>query len=754
MRRTAVFLNPPFRLGADFIDYPFFASLPLLTAAGYAARAGWNVRVVDGFALPGSSRWDRIEGGHWLGAGLDEFLDAMPDANADLVVLHNSPFLRSWRPSPDSDRLFRAVRDRYPGATFILADCAMVGMHYVAWDAPALLALRPEVDAILRFSGDEWFAAPDRLAALKDSRRIVDAPAESDWPNGAPAFPLFEALDARNWSAFLWRCFDDDRWANPFRVDAASRPIVFSTGCPHRCVFCSSNPGWQTTGRKPYRTVPLPVIEAWAHLLAKGLGARRLFLLDEVANLRPDFEQVLAVLDRQNLSYEIPNGLRADRLTDEAIARMKGRLGLLCVSAESGVQAHVDGPVGKRLDLAHIERVASTAAREGVPTLVHWVIGFPWETQQDVLATLDAAWRLYEKHGARPAVQFATPIPGTALHEMVEQAGLLPEGGLDIADGRLFQHRPAFRPPAVPEGWLEKARASLEQKVAASSQGKVIVNVTYECINNCEFCAVGDRPKRHLPRERIESILSEHRAAGVRSLDLDGGEPTLHPHLVSIVRHAVSLGYTQINVTTNGRRLCDRTLAADLLGSGITNLLVSLHGPDAATHDALTRVAGSFDQTVAGIRNAVAMKPAALDLGVNVTIAKGNVLRLVDLAALVDSLGVRKLNLQFLTPFGTADAPQLPPLEQAAEAVRAVIDAFRDRLAIQVVNGQFCLFPTEYERFLVGDVGKLGRTMVFVWEEEVNLFDYLGGRRERREPCAVCAKAPICEGFWVFDEVP
>ena len=33
--------------------------------------------------------------------------------------------------------------------------------------------------------------------------------------------------------------------------------------------------------------------------------------------------------------------------------------------------------------------------------------------------------------------------------------GALPAGGRDVSDGTLFQHRPAFHPPALPEGWLD-----------------------------------------------------------------------------------------------------------------------------------------------------------------------------------------------------------------------------------------------------------------------------------------------------------
>ncbi|MBM4397724.1 MAG: radical SAM protein, partial [Deltaproteobacteria bacterium] len=706
MARNAVFVNPPLTLPPDFIDYPWFADHGMLACAALAARAGWAVRVADAFAMAGAGRLDLPSGGYRLGASHEELLGGLPDCGADLVVLNASPFLRIWRPDAgldaliaglrerwpraalvaadchvggmhhveyDADALIAGLRERWPRAALVAADCHVGGMHHVEYDADAVIARLPAVDAVLRYSGEEWFAAPDRLAALAGSRRAIDAPAGADWPGGAPAMPMLEALDGRAWGTFLWHCFEDGRWANAFGVDAATRPFMTTSGCPHRCVFCTSNPGWRAAGRKPYRVVPLKVVETWA-FLAKALGARRLFVLDEMANLRPDFEAVLDAFAKLDLKYEFPNGLRADRLSDAAIERLAGRTSLLCVSAESASQADLDGPIGKRQDLADVDRVAARAAAAGVPCMVHWVVGFPWETKSHVRATIEAAWALFERHGARPAVQFATPLPGTALHASCVEQGLVPPAGFDAGDGLLFQHRPAFATPALPAAWLTEARDALAAKVEAASQRKVIVNVTYECINRCTFCAVSNRVRRAIPWPRLERIIADHRARGIENLDLDGGEPTLHPRLAAAVRHARSLGFRQVNVTTNGRRLADRKFARRLLAAGPTSLLISLHGHTAAVHDALTRVPGSFDETVAGIRNAVALKAPALDLGVNVTVATQNVGHLPAIADLAYDLGVRKLNLQLVTPFGRAGLRVVPPMAHAVESVREVLD--------------------------------------------------------------------------------
>ena len=749
-RRTALFVNPPLALGDDFIDYPWFASWGLLSSAALVARAGWTVRVVDAFALAGSARHADGPGRWLLGVPNGELLDALPaGVTPDAVVVGNTPFLRAQRPDPRTVALVAALRDRYPAAPLVLADCHFGGMHVMGYDPDQVLAALPGLDAIVRYAGDETFSDPERLLALRGSGRCLDEPARP-WAHGhAPPFPLIDAIDTRHLRAFVASCFEDGRWSNPFGVDGATLPLMTSGGCVHRCVFCASNPGWQLTGRKPYRAVPLRALEDWVYLLARGLGAKKVFVMDEIANLRPDFEEVLALFERYDLRYDFPNGVRADYLKDSAIERMAGRVTLLSISVESGNAGALQGPIAKRLDPKEAERVAATAQRVGVPLLVHFIVGFPWETQSDVLETLRYAWHLYERYGARPAVQYATPLRGTPLHDQCVEMGLADPDGADSTDGSLFQHRPAFVPPAIPPGWLEAAVGSLDDMVRATGERKVIFNLTYSCVNNCEFCATGDRVRKFVAWPRVQRILREHRAQGIRSLDIDGGEPTLHPHLADTIALARKLGYRQVNVTTNGRKLDDEPYTRRLLDAGLTSLLVSLHGPTAAVHDAVTRAPGSFDETVAGIRAAVHLLPADVDFGVNITVSRTNVDHLDAYAELLWDLGVRKTNYQLLTPFGNAQSDIVPPPEQAAAAVRRVLERYRESMRLYVVNGQPCLFPG-LERFVLADLQKLGRTMVFVWDEEVNLFSYLGERRVRVAACDGCAHSLSCGGFFDF----
>ena len=747
-----LFLNPPLVLDDDFIDYPYFANHGLLACAGLAARAGADVSVHDAFALPDSGRHRRARGGWILGVGHDDFVAALPSGRYDVVVLGAPVFLRIEAAHPETRDLIAALRERFPRSVLLLADGYIGGQHYADYDADRVLAEYPELDAILKYPGERYFADPESLTRLGDARVVLR---DANGRGGDPLEPFYflDGIDVASFDRFLERCFGDGAWQNTFGVGPGTRSFVTSIGCPHRCIFCTSNPGWRRTGRKLYRPIPLARLKHWAYLLRTVFGARKLVVLDEMVNVRTDFEALLRMLNELDFSYDFPNGMRADHLSREAIALMKGRIGMLSMSAESATQADLDGPIGKGQPLQAIRRVAEWCRELDVPLMSHYIIGFPWETPAHVTATLEMAWELYDRYGVWPSMQFATPILGTALHDQCAALGLVPPEGLDLKDGALFQHRPCFDPPGCPPGYVGKARAAFDMKLAAREARKLIMNITYKCANRCVFCATGDRVSAALAWDKIENILREHREQGTDQLDIDGGEPTMHPRLVDAIGLARELGYRSINVTTNGRLLRDRTLAERLLNSGITHLLISLHGATAAVHEAATDAPGSFADTIAGIDHAMALHPAHVETGLNVTIVRANVDHLMPLTALAVAKGFSKINFQFTTPFGRAWEDVVPPLEEAANAVMRVIDRYANEIQIHVINAQFCVFPG-YERYVVGDLQKLGRTMVFAadprFPEQVNLYQWLGARREKRVVCVECPWTTVCEGFQVF----
>src|SRR5207237_319423 len=82
-------------------------------------------------------------------------------------------------------------------------------------------------------------------------------------------------------------------------------------------------------------------------------------------------------LNALDFTYDFPNGMRADHLSREAIALMKGRIGMLSISAESATQEDVNGPIGKGQPLEAIRRGPEWCREPEVPLMPPYIVGFP-----------------------------------------------------------------------------------------------------------------------------------------------------------------------------------------------------------------------------------------------------------------------------------------------------------------------------------------------------------------------------------------
>ncbi len=747
--RVAV-VHPPLSVARDFIDYPYFSDLGAVQlAAVLRERGGEGVALVDAFALPDARLAWRPDGRARLGATVDEVLRAL-DARGpfDAVVVALTPFHRP----PARDDLLGAVlagvRARWPGAAVLLADCYQSGQHYVEAGWEAVRASYPEADAWVKYEPE--LTVPALLDALARGERIEGAHHGASPPSlDALPLPAWDLVDLDAHDRFRASVIADlGRGAWAFPIDGRTLPTVTSRGCPFTCAHCSSNPGRAEGAPKTQRRLSIERMRAHLTALARAHRATRVEVLDELVNVNErHFDGLLDAMEDLDLRFDVPNGMRADYLEPAHLARMRGRVTTVSVSAESGVQRVVDEVVHKRLDLNAIVRAAESAHAAKVPLMIHYIIGMPGERPEEINATLAFAMDLYERFGAWPAVQYATPLPGTALAK---------GRALPVVDdwGPRFQTAPSQPGASVSPEELQRFRWTFEQRLRASEgPQKVIMNVTYVCNNRCTFCAVGTRTQVDGHPQRQREHLDRYRAMGVEMVDFDGGEPTLNPELVPLVRYARAIGYTRINVTTNGRMLAYEGFARALVRSGLTTLLFSVHGPNAQLHAQQVGVPEAFEQTVQGIRHALAHAPPGVELGMNVTVTKGNYQHLEDLAQLAWDLGLRWMNIQFLTPFGRATKWIAPDTQAAADIAMGVIDRWQDRMKFQVINLPFCFMPG-YERFLLGDLLKLQRHMIFVNNDDVNLAEYLAERRVRKPVCASCPHAIFCGGFYELEEAP
>lgn len=237
------------------------------------------------------------------------------------------------------------------------------------------------------------------------------------------------------------------------------------------------------------------------------------------------------------------------------------------------------------------------------------------------------------------------------------------------------------------------------------------VRLTSVCNNRCVFCldrgvlAGGVRS-----RAEIEADLASGRAEGAARAVLSGGEPTLHPDLPDLIRHARSIGYRWVQIISNGRRLAYGAYLDALVAAGLDEVTFSIHGHAPEVHDALVGVPGAFEQCLRGLRSAVAR--GDLVVSVDIVLSRRNIDSLHRIVDLTLDLGVREYDFLWLVPFGgayerlAADEPFFLEQRDAPQLARA-IDLARSRGAVVWTNRVPARFLEGREAW-IQDPSKLG----------------------------------------------
>ncbi len=216
--------------------------------------------------------------------------------------------------------------------------------------------------------------------------------------------------------------------------------------------------------------------------------------------------------------------------------------------------------------------------------------------------------------------------------------------------------------------------------------------ITYRCNNDCSHC-YNARPRdfAELPTSQWKVILDRLWEIGIPHVVFTGGEPTLRDDLAELIQHAQKNGQIT-GLNTNGRRLRDRRYLDSLVEAGLDHVQITLESHDAQIHDHMVNCRGAWNQTVAGIQNAL---DSSLFLMTNTTMLRHNAPLIGETLEFLATLGVPTVGLNALIYSGkgaTCGAGlgehELPPLLEMAKQITA---AHNQRL-IWYTPTQYCHF--------------------------------------------------------------
>ena len=283
-------------------------------------------------------------------------------------------------------------------------------------------------------------------------------------------------------------------------------------------------------------------------------------------------------------------------------------------------------------------------------------------------------------------------------------------------------------------------------------------HISYECTNNCLFCSertqIEKFPNQFVSKKEVEKKLIEFAKKGITHVTFTGGEPTLHPSFLEILKFAKELNYT-VYVSSNGalfslRDFCKKTFPY------IDEICFSIHGHQEKVHNFHTRNPQSFNLLVKALENFEKL-PYNIYGFANIVITKYN---FDYLEKIVEFLGnykkIKQILFSNLAPEGNGlrnFEKLVVPLDLIEKKIKKLMRSkILKSLIVRFFGVPLCIFG-EW-KFFSNDLHWAPRITIEKWEKQKRVylkttFSYKPTRKRiKPKKCQKCQVKQICGGVF------
>jgi radical SAM protein len=179
----------------------------------------------------------------------------------------------------------------------------------------------------------------------------------------------------------------------------------------------------------------------------------------------------------------------------------------------------------------------------------------------------------------------------------------------------------------------------------------VIWEITRACDLACRHCraeAINWRDPRELTTEEGLDLIDQVHSMGAQVMVLTGGDPAKRGDIFDLIRHGADLGLRMATIPAATQKLTP-LLIRKLKSAGLSQIALSLDGPNAEVHDTFRGVQGAFDLTMKGAQY---IRDEGIPLQINTTFSEYNLDSFDEIAELVKSLNIVFWEVFFLVPMG------------------------------------------------------------------------------------------------------
>ncbi len=310
---------------------------------------------------------------------------------------------------------FERIKTKYPHILTIAK-----GAHFFEVDLKTL-DLFVHVDYAIR--GEADVIIPKLLTALDEKREpsevlgVIYRNGSGEWAQ-TDHDPFFDELDTMPFPA-------RDLLKNELyvRPDTGEPQVTIQTarGCPASCVFCLTP---TISGKAVRNRSPENIVDEIEECV-KVHGLRNFFFRADTFTI--DKKWVKALCDEivaRKLDIQWVANSRVDTMSEDRAQWMK-RAGcwLVAFGIEAGNE-EIQRKIRKGATKDQARNAVRACHKAGLKTYGFYLIGFPWETREEIQETLDLARELSCNFSE---VHIAIPYEGTPLHSIASEMGLLDE---------------------------------------------------------------------------------------------------------------------------------------------------------------------------------------------------------------------------------------------------------------------------------------------------------------------------------------
>jgi radical SAM superfamily enzyme YgiQ (UPF0313 family) len=198
---------------------------------------------------------------------------------------------------------------------------------------------------------------------------------------------------------------------NLYQKDKRAAPIICSRGCPYRCVYCHNLFG------KRLRRHSIDYIVNQIEYLHREKGVKEIEIVDDIFNLDVEWTKSFAeaITERNlKLNFSFPNGLRADRMTEEIVDLLVQAGTYRVVYAIETGSPRVQKNIRKNVNLEKARKYINYSAKKGLSVGSFFMLGFLDETEEEMRQTINFACTTKI---STASFFILTPFPGTEVYE-------------------------------------------------------------------------------------------------------------------------------------------------------------------------------------------------------------------------------------------------------------------------------------------------------------------------------------------------